>query len=87
VTAASPSAVPVAPPSDVPYQRSTTGTRTQLKAAQRTTSVTESSVRLAGTVPPGIDHRVQRLFDASVTARRRMVTEWRQRDDRPAGVS
>lgn len=42
VTAARPRAVPVAPAREVPYQTRTTGTRTQLKAAQRTTSVAVS---------------------------------------------
>lgn len=42
VTAARPRAVPVAPASEVPYQKRTTGTRTQLKAAQRTRSLTVS---------------------------------------------
>ncbi|GAA1042492.1 hypothetical protein GCM10009566_44700 [Streptomyces murinus] len=38
MTAARPSAVPVAPASEVPYQSRTTGTRTQVKAAQRISS-------------------------------------------------
>lgn len=42
VTAASPRAAPVAPASEVPYQTRTRGTRTQLKAAQRTRSPTVS---------------------------------------------
>jgi hypothetical protein len=42
VTAARPKAAAAAPPTDVPYTTSTTGTTTQLKAAQRTTSLAES---------------------------------------------
>ncbi|MDQ0943329.1 hypothetical protein QFZ67_005034 [Streptomyces sp. V1I1] len=42
VTAARPRAAAAAPPTDVPYTTSTTGTTTQLKAAQRTTSLAES---------------------------------------------
>lgn len=51
MTAARPSAVPVAPAREVPYQRRTTGTRTQLKAAQRTTSV---AVSWGGAVVRGV---------------------------------
>ncbi|MFG1671825.1 hypothetical protein [Streptomyces sp. Y7] len=38
----------MAPASEVPYQSRTTGTRTQLKAAQRTTSVALSSAGVRG---------------------------------------
>lgn len=42
VTAARPSAAPSAPASEIPYPTRTTGTRTQLNAAQRTASLTVS---------------------------------------------
>lgn len=43
VTAARPRAAAAAPPTDVPYTTRTTGTSTQLNAAQRTTSLAESA--------------------------------------------
>ncbi|MEU8753860.1 hypothetical protein AB0C88_25585 [Streptomyces chartreusis] len=43
----------MAPANEVPYQSRTTGTRTQLKAAQRTTSVVLSSAGVRG---PDMDH-------------------------------
>ena len=82
VTAARPRAVPVAPAAEVPYQKSTTGTRTQLNAAQRTTSLTVSAEpaaagRRAAGVPgwaPGRDPDAGAAGDAGGVERGRAVS-------------
>ncbi|GAA2194674.1 hypothetical protein GCM10009787_21690 [Streptomyces bangladeshensis] len=76
MTAARPSAVPVAPASEVPNQTSTTGTSTQLKAAQPMTSLTVSAAGRGSLLgrAPGISYSlwrwltpIQRTSDRSVT--------------------